>query len=354
VGHGGWFFVEKSGSGRGTEVLAMKLPAIVLSLARGSHKEPREPRSLMTQPPRDALLILNPRAGRARNLLSGGLDRLRTILAAQGIETDLARTDAPEGAEEAARGAMQQKRDLVIACGGDGTLNAVVNGLAGSQIPLALLPAGTANILAKELHLPKDIERAAQSLGDGVPRRIALGMVTHRDGSSRGRYFLSVGGAGPDGAIVQAVNNHLKRHTGMLAFWMEGARQLALYKFPRFRVTTEDAVLEATMIVVGRTKHYGGPLRITTEADLFGDDFQIMVCATRSRAAYLSFVPLAVAGQVRRAPGITFLRSKAFQCEPLDRPPALAQVDGEPAGPLPAEFRTVPDALTLLVPQLGA
>jgi diacylglycerol kinase (ATP) len=300
---------------------------------------------------RDALLIVNPRAGRAGALLNGGLDRVRKILAAQGTESDWTCTETPQAAEEAARSAIQQKRDLVIACGGDGTLNAVVNGLAGSAVPMALLPAGTANILAKELGVSKNVERAAASLAGSTPRRIALGMITTHDGVSNGRYFMCVGGAGPDGAIVDAVNNHLKRHTGMLAFWAEGARQLALYKFPRFRVTTEDRELEATMIVVGRSKHYGGPLRITTEADLFGDDFQIMVCATRSRVAYFSFVALALAGQVRLAPGIQFVRSKQFRCAPIDGPPVLAQVDGEPAGQLPAEFRAVSNALTLLVPK---
>lgn len=307
----------------------------------------------MAQPPRDALLIVNPRAGRVGPLLSGGLDRVRQILAREGIETEVARTDTAEAAEEAARRSVRERKDLVIACGGDGTLNSVVNGLAGSQVPLALLPAGTANVLAKELSLSKNVERAAASLRGGIPRRIALGLVTACDGASRSRYFLSVGGAGPDGAIVQAVNNHLKHHTGMLAYWLEGARQLVQYKFPRFRVTTEDRELEATMIVVGRTKHYGGPLRITREADLFGNDFQVMVCATRSRLHYLTFVPLACVGQVRLAPGVTFVRSKAFRCEPIDRSPVLAQVDGEPAGHLPAEFRVVPDALTLLTPNLG-
>jgi diacylglycerol kinase family enzyme len=308
----------------------------------------------MPQPLRDALLIVNPRAGRARPLLSGGLDRVRKILAGQGIESEVAYPATPEAAEEVARRTVQQSRGLVIACGGDGTLNAVVNGLAGSQVAMSLLPAGTANILAKELSLPKNIESAARCLRGGILRRIALGMVTACDGVSPGRYFLSVGGAGPDGAIVQAVNNQLKRHTGMLAYWAEGVRQLGLYKFPRFRITSEDQALEATMVVVGRTKHYGGPLRITTEADLFGDDFQVMACATRSRIRYLSYVPLACVGQVRLAPGTAFFRSKAFRCEPIDTPPALVEVDGEPAGQLPAEFRVVPDALTLLVPNTAA
>jgi YegS/Rv2252/BmrU family lipid kinase len=306
----------------------------------------------MTEPIRDALLILNPRAGRVRTLLSGRrLDRVRNIFAQQGIDSEVARTDTPEAAEEAARSAIEQKRHLVVACGGDGTLNAVVNGLAGSKIPLTLLPAGTANILAKELNLPRNLERAAASLGRGIPRRIALGIVTTYDGMPRSRYFLSVAGAGPDGAIVAAVNSELKHHTGMLAFWVEGLRQFATYRFPRFRVTSEDKVLEATMIVVGRTKHYGGPFRITTQADLYGNDFEVMACATRSAFRCLSYLPLACVGQVRRAVGTDFFRTKVFRCEPVDSPAAAVQVDGEPAGHLPAEFRVVPDALTLFTPK---
>lgn len=306
----------------------------------------------MAEPIRDALLILNPRAGRVGILLKDGrLDRIRHIFEQQGIESEVARTDTPQAAEEAARNAIERKRHLVIACGGDGTLNAVVNGLAGSHIPLTLLPAGTANILAKELHLPRNLERAAARLGRGTLHRIALGMVTTHDGETRSRYFLSVAGAGPDGAIVEAVNNELKRHTGMLAFWVEGLRQFATYRFPRFRVTSEDEALDATMIVVGRTKHYGGPFRITTQADLYGSDFEVMTCATRSSFRCLSYLPLACVGQVRLARGTTFFRTKSFRCEPIDSPAAAVQVDGEPAGRLPAEFRVVPDALTLLTPK---
>ena len=166
---------------------------------------------------RSALLILNPQAGRARKLLGEPIARIQRILAGQGIETELALTNAPGAAEEIARAAVQNRTQLVIVCGGDGTLNAVVNGLAGSHVPLALLPAGTANILAKELSMPWNIERAAETIKHGMLRRIALGMVSTFDGGVRNRYFLSVAGAGPDGAMVQAVSEHLKRRAGMLA-----------------------------------------------------------------------------------------------------------------------------------------
>ena len=300
---------------------------------------------------RDALLIFNPTAGRAHDLHTGGLDRVRKALARQGIDSELASTDGPGSAPELARRAVRERRQMVIVCGGDGTLNEVVNGLAGSTVPLALLPAGTANVFAKELRLPWNIERAASLITHSRFRRIALGHVAAEDLGEEGRYFISLAGAGPDGAIVRAVDQKLKRHTGTVAFWVEGFRQLALYRFPRFRVQIGNETAEVTLIIAGRTKHYGGPLQITTRADLYGNDFELMLCTTASRWKYLAYMPLLLAGGLRRAGDIRFLKSAEMRCEPIDGEPIWLQVDGEAAGRLPADFRIVPDALTVAIPQ---
>ncbi len=116
----------------------------------------------------------------------------------------------------------------MIACGGDGTLNEVVNGLARSHVPLAVLPAGTGNMLAKELNLPWNLEKAAALIAGSVLRRIALGLVRFARGNRAARYFISVAGAGADGAMVYAVSLLLKRHMGILAYWVEGFRQIAV------------------------------------------------------------------------------------------------------------------------------
>ena len=239
---------------------------------------------------------------------------------------------------------------MVIVCGGDGTLNEVINGLAGSTIPVALLPAGTANVFAKELGLPRNLERAASLIAGSRLKRIALGHVSATELGPEGRYFLSLAGAGPDGAIVRAVNQGLKERTGTIAFWLEGFRQLASYRFPRFRVTLEREAFEATLAVIGRTKHYGGPLQITTRADLYGNDFEVMLCSSNKRWKYLAYIPLLLMGQLRRAGEVSFVRGSALRCEPIDAEQVWVQVDGEPAGRLPAVFRIVPDALTLAVP----
>lgn len=305
---------------------------------------------LLTKEIRNALLVVNPNAGRVRSSESKRLDSARRILERDGIATELALTDGPGAATGIAREAVAAGRQMVIACGGDGTFNEIVNGLAGSRVPLAVLPAGTANVLAKELCLPWNVERAAALVAGSRLRRIALGLAISGDAKTPPRYFLSVGGAGPDGAIVHALNLGLKRRAGVLAYWAEGFRQLAAYSFPRFRVTTGGRQFESTLIVVGRTKHYGGPFQITTEADLYSDEFEMMVCGSSSRLRYSTYVGLLCLRRLRGARHLTFLKAASIHCEPLDQAPVYTQVDGEPLGRLAAEFRIVPDALTLAVP----
>ena len=137
---------------------------------------------LMTGDLRNALLIHNPNAGNGGFGRRQMLDQARRIFSSAGIEAELIETRGPGDATEMAQRAIVEGRQLVIACGGDGTLNEVVNGLAaeqnGRRVPLALLPGGTANVLAKELNLPWDIPGAAEKLIHGSLKDIALGLAT--------------------------------------------------------------------------------------------------------------------------------------------------------------------------------
>src|SRR5437773_4189615 len=138
----------------------------------------------MTADLQNALLIHNPNAGNGGHGRRRLLDQARHIFASRGIDADLAETTGPGHATEIAARAAAERRGLVIACGGDGTLNEIVNGLAahqnGHRVPLALLPGGTANILAKELDLPWDILKAAQKLvhGDRKSTRLNSSHIT--------------------------------------------------------------------------------------------------------------------------------------------------------------------------------
>jgi diacylglycerol kinase (ATP) len=324
---------------------------------------------------RNALLIHNPNAGGGGKGRSRTLDAARDIFAAGGIHSDLAETTGPGHATEIAERAANEGRGLVIACGGDGTLNEVINGLAahqnGHRVPLALLPGGTANILAKELNLPWDIPSAAERLVHGTVKEIALGLATPLQQPDKKKYFLSVGGAGPDGMIVYSLDLDLKARLGILAYWWQGAREVFRYDFRHFRTKvripsplaagssssekiastpTIDLALDCSLAVVGRTKNYGGPFKITTEADLFEDHFEVMALTTQSGFRYLSYLPSLWTGNLRGTDGIYFYKTDTVICEPLDKNPLYAQVDGEPLARLPVEFKIVPRALKLLVP----
>ena len=308
----------------------------------------------MTIDMRNALLIHNPNAGNGGSARRRTLEAARHIFAAGGIESDLAETTGPGHATEIALRAAAEGRGLVIACGGDGTLNEVINGLAahknGHRVPLALLPGGTANILAKELDLPLDIPSAAEKLVRGTVKEIALGLATPLENPEKKKYFLSVGGAGPDGMIVYSLDVDLKARLGILAYWWQGAREVFRYSFPHFRIVIGDQKLNASLAIVGRTKNYGGPFKITTGADLFEDQFEVMALTTQSGLRYLSYLPTLWMGNLRGTEGVHFHKSDTIICEPLDKNPIYAQVDGEPLARLPVQFNIVPRALKLLIP----
>jgi len=306
-----------------------------------------------------ASIIFNPVSGGGKSSRLKHLDEARKILATSGIDAELRPTSAPGHAGEIAARAIAGGTQLIIACGGDGTLNEIVNGMPGSKVPIALLPAGTANILAKELRIPWNIPRAAALIPRGIPTRIALGAITQDAAPSQSnapsesrRYFLVVAGAGADGALVHALNPSVKQRTGVLAYWMEGAKQLLQYKFPQFRVTTaQNEEILATLVIVGRTKHYGGPFRITTGADLFANEFELALFCSRSALRYLLYLPACWMGHLHRLKDVHFVKTNSLRCEGLRADPIYAQVDGEASESLPVTFSIVPDALTLVVPE---
>jgi diacylglycerol kinase (ATP) len=305
---------------------------------------------------KDAILIYNPTSGRKRHRRFVEIEQAARILKEEGVATEIAPTTGPGSATRIARQAVEQRRGMVIACGGDGTINEIINGLAGSQVPMALLPAGTANILAKELRIPWDIPHAARLIPGGTIRRIALGIAFPMNGNAseamprEGRYFLSVGGAGPDGAIVNGVHKGLKDSAGVLAYWVEGFRQLFGYSFPEMRIGSDGHERKATILIAGRTVNYGGPFKITTGANLYEDSFEFLTNSRKSRLGYLACLPAIWMGTLRDMDGIEAWKATETTVEAAGSDPVYAQVDGEPVGSLPIAFKIVPDALSIIAP----
>jgi diacylglycerol kinase (ATP) len=299
----------------------------------------------------DALLIHNPAAGRHPRRRARELESACRILAEAGIRTELAATKGAGDGTILARQAARSGRGMVIACGGDGTINEIVNGLAGSRVPLAILPAGTANVLGKELGLPWDIPAAARLIPTARLERIALGLAQTEPPQGPERYFICIAGAGVDGSMVHSVNSRLKQATGTLAYWLSGLGHFFTYPLVTFRVAAGDRSFQAAQVIVGRTKHYGGPFQLTPGADLLSDRFETAVFTTTSRFRYPAHMMAVWFSRLERQGDVHFVRTREVCCHAEPGETVYVELDGEPAGRLPAQFRIVPDALTLAMPE---
>jgi YegS/Rv2252/BmrU family lipid kinase len=309
-----------------------------------------------------ATLIYNPIAGRRPAKREREVRQASAILHDAGIEVELASTTRPGVAQNLAQAAAARGVDLVLVCGGDGTINEVVNGLAPSQIPLGILPGGTANILARELRLPRSPLRAARQLANWSPRRIALGRAwwsgaeSRQDGSNSSaevlsRYYASVAGIGFDAHIVYRLSSRLKLGFGVAGYVMEALRQLLRYSFPTFSFCLDGRACQGTFAVVHRTRLYAGWLHLAPSADLFAPGLTVCSFPSRSRARYLLYALAVLARQHLRLRDVELRQGAQVVCTPGDSStPVRFELDGELVGALPVRFEIVQDALTILVP----
>jgi diacylglycerol kinase family enzyme len=236
--------------------------------------------------------------------------------------------------------------ELIIAAGGDGTINEVANGMVYSQVPLAILPGGTANCMAVELGFGTRMNRAIQKLSQCAPERISVGRLRNDEGE---RFFLLMAGVGLDAQIVYTVQAGLKSVTGKAAYWIGGASALTR-PLAQFRTRIGMRSLETGFALASRVKNYGGDLSIATGASLLEDDFEVVLFEGRNPVRYWGYFIGVITRTLPKFKGITVERARRLDfTSPEDRR-IYVQVDGEYAGRLPVTVDIVEDALTLMVP----
>ena len=298
-----------------------------------------------------ALCVYNPVAGDG----TGGkrIQAVRERLLDQVDEARLAATESPHHAAELGRQAADEGYDLMVVQGGDGTVNEVVQGLAGRESPAILvLPGGTANVLVNETGLPKDPVGAVNSLPGLLPREIPLGLVEFDSGERR--YFLLMCGAGLDAAIAARTPARLKNRLGLGAFWLRGAEQ-ALRRFPRLRVVRGGPAVPgdraSSLVVVSKSRVYGGGLVLTPGANLLEDRFEIACFSGTSRVRYCGYLLAAVFAATDWWPGVLHSEGTELHIEPLGSDSVELQVDGEVAGCLPATVSSSSQTVRVLLPR---
>ena len=285
------------------------------------------------------LLIVNPMSG-ARGHRWRSQD-LPGMVQGWFPEAALHLTRAEGDATEAARQAVRDGIELVVAVGGDGTINEVANGLIGSSVQLGILPAGTENVLAKERHVPSSLEKAAQYLKEAPARLADVVRVGER-------YFLCFAGIGFDALVVDKVQPEQKAKLGAMAYVMTGFEQM--FKYPEVARTAtlqvDDAPplkLDFWQIIVANIQTYGGGLRPAPRASMHDGLLDMVVWPRADLPGMIHQIVATATGAHLGFAEVKYLQGQRIRVD--TEPPSLVQIDGDLLGSTPVMFENVPQAL---------
>jgi diacylglycerol kinase (ATP) len=279
--------------------------------------------------------------------------RLRRHLGEITARCTVKQTAAAGDARRLAAEAVREGFEIIVAAGGDGTLNEVLNGMADvadglERARLGLLPLGTVNVFARELGIPRTFESAWQTILHARETRIDLPMVEyHVNGAARRRYFAQLAGAGLDARAIELVHWPLKKKIGPLAYIVAGLNALR-HAPSRISVTDGARTVAGELVLIGNGQLYGGQFRIFPEADL--RDGLLEVCVF-PRVNWLTLARCCAPLMFRRRlPPRATENFRSASLTLTGSPPAPLEVDGEFIGCLPATFSLRRSALRVIVP----
>lgn len=280
----------------------------------------------------DITIIINPaaRSERART----AWEKIGSLSSAR-VEP----TTAPGDARRLAQRAAAEGCRIVVAAGGDGTINEVVNGIAGSQSALGILPVGTMNVFATELGLPSDLEEAWEIIEAGSTREIDLAQANDH-------YFAQLAGVGLDAQVVERTTTEFKKNFGPLSYLINAA-QLASHKPPRLRVESEGVTREGSFVLIGNGRYYGAPLKVFTDASLDDGLLDVIVAKNAGHLDLVRYFTGVVTGIHPEFEDIDYFHTRELLVTSPDDVPV--EVDGELAGKLPVTFRIAPHRLRVVV-----
>lgn len=291
-------------------------------------------------------VIFNPAAkGRKAERLQRRLD----VISRHAV---LRRTAAIGDARRLAEEAIAKGCNTIIAAGGDGTINEVLNGIgdanAFDRVRLGVLPLGTVNVFARELRIPLGLKKAWELVLRGRYTRIDLGWAEYSAGGPpRRRYFMQLAGAGLDARAVELVDWQHKRKIGPLAYVVAGLRALREPQ-PKITVITNSRRLSGELVLVGNGRFYGGRMEVFAGANL--RDGQLDVCVVPRVKSFAALSDIAYTVLSGRLPEGNVQRLRAAEFTVTAEPGAGFELDGEYAGRLPVKFGVERERLRVIVP----
>jgi diacylglycerol kinase (ATP) len=253
---------------------------------------------------------------------------------------------------ELARQAVAGGARLVVAVGGDGTLNEVVNGVAGCDVDLATIPLGTGMDFVRTHGIPTSFDDAVRVALTGSPRTIDAGRVRYRTwgGEDAERWFANVGSVGMSGAVAQRVNGMSKVLGGKATFFYALTRVFLEWENTDVTVKLDDCERRGRMhdVVVANGVWHGGGMMLAPGAEPDDGLFDVVLIGDVGKVDFLTTAPKIYRGKHVAHPKVDVVRSARVEVDAAERLPI--EVEGEQVGTTPAVFEIVPGALRVRVP----
>ncbi|NGQ96593.1 diacylglycerol kinase [Brevibacillus sp. SYP-B805] len=293
-----------------------------------------------------ARLIYNPSSG--REIVRRRLPDILDLLEAAGYETSCYATKGEYDATKEAERAVARGFDVIIAAGGDGTINEVINGMAEkpARPALGIIPCGTSNDFARAIGVPKSITRACRIVAEGRRKRVDVGRINDR-------YFINIAGGGTLTQLTYEVPSKLKTLIGQLAYYMKGLEKLPFLHPSHMRLETRDGVVvdeEIMLFLIANSHTVGGFDRLAPGADLSDGKLDCIVVKKASLPDFIRLVTLAVRGEHLRDDHVVHFRTDYLKAVSLGKETVLLNLDGEMGGQLPCECQVLPGHIEVFVP----
>ncbi|PLR85622.1 diacylglycerol kinase [Bacillus canaveralius] len=281
-----------------------------------------------------ARIIYNPTSG--RELFKKHLAEVLQKLETAGYESSCHATTSEGDATAAARIAVERRYDLVVAAGGDGTINEVVNGMAEQEYrpKLGIIPMGTTNDFARALHIPRDVEAAADIIvkGDTIP--VDIGRMNEK-------YFINIAGGGRLTELTYEVPSKLKTMLGQLAYYLKGMEMLPSIRATDISIEYDGRLFEgeAMLFLVGLTNSVGGFEKLAPDASINDGLFTLLILKKTNLADFIRVATLAIRGEHVNDANVIYTKASHIKVHSAEK--LLLNLDGELGGEAPAEFENL-------------
>jgi len=293
-----------------------------------------------------ARIIYNPTSGREsfKKELPNVLERLEVA----GYETSAHATTSEGDATEAAKTAVEREFDLIVAAGGDGTINEVINGMAEQEHrpKLGIIPTGTTNDFARALHIPRSIEKAVDVIVDGSPKALDIGKVNEQ-------YFMNIAGGGKLTELTYEVPSKLKTMIGQLAYYVKGIEMLPSLKPTPAKITCDGEVLideDIMLFLIANTNSVGGFEKLAPDAAMDDGYFDVIILRKTNLADFIRLVTLALRGIHLEDDLIIYRHAKDIEVTTDEK--MQLNIDGEYGGLLPGKFENLQQHIEFYLPEV--